>query len=225
MELFPASDDDAWTLIQSVIDDSDYYLIVIAGRYGTVDERGISYTEREFDYAIERGIPVLAFLHEKPGDIPVKKTDQSEKLAAKLRDFTDKITARKHVKFWSSADDLKAKVIQAISAETKRNPREGWVRAGQATDPRRLNELLQEVDRLKADLAAVSTAAPVGTEQYAQGDDAINVSVTYRPKGENYGVKNSLDVRLTWDQVFYELGPMMIEEASERRLHSRLSEE
>lgn len=54
MELFPASDEDAWTLIQSVIDDSDYYVIVIGGRYGSVDQEGVSYTEREFDYAVAR---------------------------------------------------------------------------------------------------------------------------------------------------------------------------
>ena len=31
MELFPASDDDAWTLIQRVIDASDYYVVIIGG--------------------------------------------------------------------------------------------------------------------------------------------------------------------------------------------------
>ena len=47
MELFPASDDDQWTLIKSVIDDSDYYLVIIAGRYGSVDVAGVGYTEKE----------------------------------------------------------------------------------------------------------------------------------------------------------------------------------
>ena len=37
MELFPAADDDSLTLIRSVIDDSDYYLIILGGRYGTLD--------------------------------------------------------------------------------------------------------------------------------------------------------------------------------------------
>jgi hypothetical protein len=37
MEAFPASDDDAWTLIQGVIDDSDYYVLVIGGRYGSTN--------------------------------------------------------------------------------------------------------------------------------------------------------------------------------------------
>jgi len=37
MELFPAADDDSLTLIKSVIDDSDYYLVILGGRYGTLD--------------------------------------------------------------------------------------------------------------------------------------------------------------------------------------------
>ena len=78
MELFPASDDDQWALIKGVIDDSDYYIIIIAARYGSVSEEGVSYTEKEFDYAVSIGKPVLAFLHEHPEEIPAKNTDQND---------------------------------------------------------------------------------------------------------------------------------------------------
>jgi hypothetical protein len=37
MELFPAADDDSITLIKSVIEDSDYYLVILGGRYGSLD--------------------------------------------------------------------------------------------------------------------------------------------------------------------------------------------
>jgi hypothetical protein len=53
MELFPASNDDQWTLIKRVIDDCDYYLVIIGGRYGSTDAAGISYTEKEYDSAVE----------------------------------------------------------------------------------------------------------------------------------------------------------------------------
>jgi hypothetical protein len=60
MELFPASDDDQWALIRGVIDDSDYYVLVVGGRYGSTTAEGISYTEMEFDYANLRKKPILA---------------------------------------------------------------------------------------------------------------------------------------------------------------------
>ena len=32
MELFPAADDDQWTLIKRLIDDCDYYILIVGGR-------------------------------------------------------------------------------------------------------------------------------------------------------------------------------------------------
>src|SRR3954453_20031505 len=66
MELFPAANDDQWTLIKNVIDDCDYYVVVIAGRYGSLSAEGISYTEMEYRYALEKSKPIIAFLHKDP---------------------------------------------------------------------------------------------------------------------------------------------------------------
>ena len=35
MELFPASNKPQWEFIKSVIDESDFYLVIVAGRYGS----------------------------------------------------------------------------------------------------------------------------------------------------------------------------------------------
>lgn len=71
MELFPAADDDSLTLIKNVIDDSDYYLIILSGRYGTVDKKtGKSYTHLEYEYALAKGKPTVALLHSNPGSLP-----------------------------------------------------------------------------------------------------------------------------------------------------------
>ena len=75
MELFPASTETQWGLIQRVIDDCDYYVVVVGGRYGSVDADGISYTEHEYDYAVARKIPVLGFVHGEPDAIPAGKTE------------------------------------------------------------------------------------------------------------------------------------------------------
>ena len=65
MENFPATDDRGWKIIQRTIDRSDYYVLIVAGLYGSLDETGkLSWTEREYDYAKSKGIPVLAFLRE-----------------------------------------------------------------------------------------------------------------------------------------------------------------
>jgi hypothetical protein len=47
MENFTATDDRGWQTIRSVIDRSDYYVLLIAGRYGSVTGDGKSWTEKE----------------------------------------------------------------------------------------------------------------------------------------------------------------------------------
>lgn len=66
MEIFGAADEDQWDIIKDTIDSSDYYVLIIAHKYGSVIKDGedsvISYTQKEFNYAKERNIPILAFI-------------------------------------------------------------------------------------------------------------------------------------------------------------------
>lgn len=77
MEMFPATDTEQFEYIKSIIDDSDYYVVVIAGKYGSISEDGISYTEKEFDYAITKGIPVLTFVKREIESLPANKIESS----------------------------------------------------------------------------------------------------------------------------------------------------
>src|SRR6266849_1019042 len=63
MELFPATDQQQLEFIKRVIDRCDYYVVIVGGRYGSLADEKISFTEMEYEYARQRGIPVLAFLH------------------------------------------------------------------------------------------------------------------------------------------------------------------
>ncbi len=76
MELFPAANEDQWTLIKKVIDDCDYYLVIIGGRYGSLHSSGVSYTEMEYRYALDRKKPVIAFVHKNPGLLPSQRCEQ-----------------------------------------------------------------------------------------------------------------------------------------------------
>ena len=56
-------DEEQLHFIKRIIDDCDYYLLIIGGRYGSLSETGVSYTEMEYDYAVERGMRIIALLH------------------------------------------------------------------------------------------------------------------------------------------------------------------
>lgn len=129
MELFPATDEEQWEFIKRIIDDCDYYLLIIGGRYGSTTDEGISYTEKEYDYAVENGLKVIALLHKKPDEIPVGKSDTAPELREKLQAFRDKVSDNRLVKFWTSATELPSLVTLSLSKTIKMFPAIGWVRA------------------------------------------------------------------------------------------------
>src|ERR1043165_9064594 len=89
MELFPAANEDQWTLIKRVIDDCDYYIVIVAGRYGSLGPDGLGYTEKEYRYAAERTKPIIAFLHESPDKIPSGKCEKNSESTQKLLAFRE----------------------------------------------------------------------------------------------------------------------------------------
>jgi hypothetical protein len=180
----------------------------------------------EFDYAATAAKPILAFIHQVPEDIPSGKTDQNDALREKLSAFRRKVEAGHHVKYWKNPDDLKAQVIQSVSAETRRNPQEGWVRASRASDPFVAEQLRQQIDNLRAQLKAVRDTPPRGSEQYAGGDEVFEAEVQYVTRlAAGQRTREFKIIKVTWNEIFYKLGPMLLEEASERQIQSRLSEE
>ena len=142
MELFPASSQKQFEFIKRVIDRCDYYVVIVGGRYGTLADGAVSYTEKEYDYAQGKGIPALAFLHRHPETIAVVKTDSGEPShALKLAEFRKRLSGSAMVDFWDNAADLATSVVIALGQEATLNPGTGWVRGDQAVDPKIFEEL------------------------------------------------------------------------------------
>jgi len=149
MELFPAIDEEQFNFIKRIIDDCDYYILIIGGRYGSIDDEGISYTEKEYDYAISRQVPVMTFLHKDIGKIPREKTETAPELMKKLQAFQEKVKTGRLVKFWSDASELTGMVAISLMQTIKTYPQVGWVRSNMATSA----ETLQEINELRKKLA------------------------------------------------------------------------
>jgi len=151
MELFPAMDEEQWEFIKRVIDDCDYYILIIGGRYGSTTPEGVSYTEKEYDYAIDRGLKVLAFLHGKPGEIANEKSELDPVLRTRLNNFRDKASTGRLVKFWTKAEELPGLVALSFSKTIKAYPAIGWVRANHIANVDALGEL-NELRKRNAEL-------------------------------------------------------------------------
>jgi len=221
MELFPASNDDQWTLIKRVIDDCDYYLLIVGGRYGSVNEKGISYTQMEFEYALETGKPIISFLPKEPEMIPAKYVEKGATGKKKLEEFK-KLVQKKLVKYWSSPQDLGAIVSRSMIKLIKDFPAIGWVKSDNITDENSAKEIIRlqkENEDLKTKLKHVATRPPVGTESFCQGDDIIAVTFTFNGEDDEHQRYNCTSLlELSWDEIFMSIAPDLIDEARENEI-------
>ena len=211
MELFPAANDSQWELIKGVIDDCDYYVVIIAGRYGSIGPSGLSYTEMEYRYAVEKGKPVVAFLHGDPDSIPFKWTEKSEDGKEKLQAFCD-LVQKRVCKEWKTSDGLGSVVGRSLVTLQKRHPAVGWIRADQLPETTTVEilELRKKVEKLEDALRAARTQAPAGADKLAQGDERFEVKCRSKyGKGVHYsGV-------LSWEDILHLTLPVMLDEAPE----------
>lgn len=134
MEQFPASSLSQWEYIKKMIDMSDYYLLIVAGKYGSLDpEENISYTEKEYRYAIHKKMPILAFLHKNIDSLPAIKVGATDEERERVKNFHNTVKeAGRLVDFYSNEDELKYKIAMAMPKIINDAPMPGWVRADQA---------------------------------------------------------------------------------------------
>lgn len=165
--MFSAADEEQWNIIKKQIDQSDYYVVVVAHRYGSVDASGTSYTEKEYDYASTKGIPTLGFVLEDGVPWPKDKSDTDKTAIKRLKLFRDKVKG-KPVSFWKTGDDLYGRCSIALMKAFNAYPREGWVRASQVQD----TAASKEIVRLSAENAELRSKL-LDFEQAADEDAAI----------------------------------------------------
>ncbi len=224
MELFPAADEDQWTVIRKVIDDCDYAIVIVAGRYGSLGPDGMSYTEMECRYALQTGKPVMAFLHEEPGALPDSKTEHTPALRDRLAAFR-KLLQTRMCKTWRTPAELGAVLSRGLVRLIKVRPAAGWVRADALPGPDAMTEIVRlrrRVDELQEELVAAATSPPKGTEALAQGADELSIGYTFR--ATNAPVRYRDTFTTTWHDAFAAVLPCLMGEADERTMRAALAE-
>ena len=220
MEMFSAADEEQWRIIARQIEQSDYYVVIVAHRYGS-EADGVSYTRKEYEFALEIGVPILGFVINPAASWPADRVDKASGLREKLTDFKDLIR-RKPISAWNNADDLHGKYSIALGKAINTVPRPGWVRAVSGAGP----EVMAELTRLSSENASLRDRierqdAHESTDRANEIDEAVEVlKATSRHIPINY--KGGDD----WEdegshllaKIFWLIGPEMIVEAGFERL-------
>lgn len=156
MEQFHAAPTSQWNVITKMIDACDFYLLVIGGRYGSIDEElGISYTEKEYNYAKTKGLPVLVLIKESSAISEREKDTGDDKYdkMAKLDKFRERVKNDENtVDFFTDINSLKYVASPTLrNAVNYADDSAGWVRYRDIIDV--INEEAEGRNKTNAELA------------------------------------------------------------------------
>jgi len=156
MELFAAGDESQVDTIRRWIDDSDVFMLILGGRYGSIEPKsGKSYIELEYEYVAANKKPLFAaVISEKYLDAKVKAQGVSAIETTNgnlLMDFRGKVTS-KICKFFNDTNELKLIVFQSLSNFERNEGLAGWVHGTDIIDPK---ATLEELSRLQAENASL----------------------------------------------------------------------
>lgn len=154
MELFAAGDQSQLEVIRRWIDDSDVFLLILGGRYGSVEPlTQKSYVHLEYEYAIERGKPLFAVVL-RPEDVEerVRRLGvlaiETERVH-ELRRFRALVETRM-VRYWREPKDVQLAILKTLPEIAERPDMSGWVRISENVD---LAPIADEVARLSKENA------------------------------------------------------------------------
>jgi hypothetical protein len=174
MELFAAGDQSQMDVIKRWIDESDVFLLILGGRYGSIEPTtGKSYIQLEYEYAVETQKALFAVvITDEYLESRVKTAGSSaiEREQPQLLKAFREAVLRRLVKFWSDPRDIKLAVLETMAEFERRTELVGWIPGSQTVNSGALAEqmagLLKENSTLREQLAQ-KAARP--EEPIAQG--------------------------------------------------------
>jgi Domain of unknown function (DUF4062) len=150
MELFAAGDESQLETIRRWIDDSDVFMLILGGRYGSIDPKSKkSYIEVEYDYVTKSKKPLFAaVISDASIDAKVKNDGRSAVETTNgtlLQAFRERVT-QKTCRFFSDVSELKLIVFESLHNFERNEGLAGWVRGSDVLDPK---ATLDEMARLQ----------------------------------------------------------------------------
>lgn len=171
MELFAAGDESQMQVIRRWIEESDVFLLILGGRYGSVDPAsGKSYVQLEYEHALNKGKPVFAVVVEEDHQEERVKTLGSKAVetehSRELRAFHEHVRSQRIVRFWRDPRDIKLAILESLPEYANRDNLLGWRRVDTLVDYANVADQLAQLTRENAELRD----AVAKTKQVAAAD-------------------------------------------------------
>ena len=224
MDLHGADGAALMPVVQRLIDDSDYFVILLGGRYGALSPLGLSYTHREYIFAATKRKPVVALIHDQPHTLPEDGREPNREGQVRRDDFARLLRTKALCHHWHDENDLRALVARVMPEVMRDHPAAGWVRAGQAADDDQNERLRQRIAELEKEREGLLGGLRAPVRGLARGSDPV-------PPEYSCNVYEGGDCKITltrcqldWDRVFACVAPMMLNPASETVMQKGLED-
>lgn len=226
MESFPATDDEQFDYIKQVIRQSDYYVLIIGWRYGSVGADGISFTEKEFDFAVEIGLPILVFAHADSSAMLEEFVDREEESKAALLRFRTKALDGRLGKLWVDAENLSGQVMRSLLKVIRDRPGVGWLRGSVEQISERDQEislLKERVVSLQSEVSRLSGILDNPRSDLSAGEDRVELSYRYSWRSQrSINYDNDSETK-SWNEIFVFIGPDLLTWVSEHVVSSEIA--
>lgn len=156
MELFAAGDEAQMNVIKRWIDESDVYMLILGGRYGSIEPKSQkSYIHLEYEYALAKGKPLFAVVIEKSYLEKKVKKNGTQVIELehpdKLKGFRE-LVCSKMVRFWSDSKDIKLAILETIADFTNRPDLVGWIPGNETVNTGAVAEELAKLTKENSEL-------------------------------------------------------------------------
>ena len=196
MELFTAGDRSQMTTIKEWIDESDVYMLIFGGRYGSIERTsGISYTELEYDYALEQGKPVFAVVITeaaletkiKAGGKAFIENENPKELALFRAKVLSSISS-----FFDDHKDIKLCIHESLADFSANRELKGWVSADEVIDTK---PLFEEITKLSEENRALKETL-VSLEKRAAAVVPSKADKKTETHEELFNILNAIEVKV-----------------------------
>lgn len=225
MDPHSANGNDQMPLVQRLIDDSDYFVILLGGRYGGLSPLGLSYPHREYIFAATKRKPVITFLHDQPSALPEEARESSREGQVRRDDFARLLESKTLCYRWRQERDLQQLVARVMPEVMRRHPADGWVKGGRATPGGdESEELRARIAALEKEREALLGGLRTPVRNLARGGDEVPLDYSCDVyEGGDCKIAMA-SCRLDWDRIFACVAPLMLNPVSEAVMCKALEE-
>lgn len=203
------------TLARRQIDECDYVVVLLGGKYGEQSVTGESYMHLEFKYAVTRQKPIFVLMCEKLEHLDADAVEIRPEMKQRYQQFREELKQHTHFTY-RSARDVDTQVRIQMPKFIEQHPQVGWIQATQLT------ALVEKIRLLESELAqnkSNTLTKPLSLEKKETNFDHLPKVALYNEVDIDYTIQayqggNFKDIDLvrtfTWLQLIELFAPYFL---------------